>query len=156
MFIQTEETPNPATLKFLPGQSVMEDTTAYFADPEAASRSPLAARLFEVPGVTEVFFGADFITVAKSPDREWELLKPAILDVVTEHFAAGRPIMHDPAAQQASSSDDEEEDEVVSQIKELLDQRVFHQFPEHADKWLVLGKEIAGRLLRQTFDLPNQ
>ena len=124
MFVQIEQTPNPATLKFLPGQSVMEDTTAYFADAASALRSPLAAQLFEVPGVKEVFFGADFITVAKSPDREWELLKPAILGVVTEHFAAGRPIMHDPASQQVASQDDEEEDEVVSQIKELLDQRV--------------------------------
>ncbi len=128
MFVQIEETPNPATLKFLPGQSVMEGTTAYFADPDAAAVSPLAVRLFAVPGVKEVFFGADFITVAKSPDREWDLLKPTILGVITEHYAAGRPVMRDSSPEQAvvpgDEPGDEEDDEIVSQIKELLDQRV--------------------------------
>jgi Fe-S cluster biogenesis protein NfuA len=124
MFVEIEETPNPATLKFLPGQPVMDEGTAYFADPAAAGTSPLAARLFAVPGVREVFFGADFITVAKSQDREWHLLKPSILGIITEHFAAGRPIMQRLAAEDASPAGDDEEDEVVVQIKELLDQRV--------------------------------
>jgi Fe-S cluster biogenesis protein NfuA len=124
MFVQIEETPNPATLKFIPGRPVMEDATAYFADPEAATASPLAVRLFAVPGVREVFFGADFITVAKSPDREWGLLKPAILGVITEHFSAGRLVMQDASPEHAVVPGDEEDDEIVSQIKELLDQRV--------------------------------
>ena len=88
VFIQTETTPNPATLKFLPGRTVMEDGTAYFLAPDSAGSSPLAQRLFEIEGVREVFLGPDFITVAKDDDREWYLLKPAILGVVMEQRAA--------------------------------------------------------------------
>jgi Fe-S cluster biogenesis protein NfuA len=124
MFIQTEETPNPATLKFLPGRTVMAEGTAYFADPQSADASPLATRLFDVPGVREVFFGGDFITVAKAQDREWHLLKPAILGIVMEHFAAGRPVMAPPPSDETGPSKDVEDDEIVIQIKELLDQRV--------------------------------
>jgi Fe-S cluster biogenesis protein NfuA len=124
MFIQTEETPNPATLKFLPGRTVMAEGTAYFADPQSADASPLATRLFAVPGVREVFFGGDFITVAKSQDREWHLLKPAILGIVMEHFAAGKPVMAPPPSDDTGPSEEVEDDEIVIQIKELLDQRV--------------------------------
>ena len=93
MFIQTEQTPNPATLKFLPGRDVLGAATADFRDPEAAAASPLAERLFRIEGVTGVFLGSDFVTVSKAQDQEWYLLKPAILGVIMEHFTAGRPVM---------------------------------------------------------------
>ncbi len=123
MFIQTEQTPNPATLKFLPGRGVMETGTANFADAEAARRSPLAERLFQVEGVTGVFLGSDFVSVTKEDGREWYLLKPAILGIIMEHFAAGRPILTE-AVDAPEESASEEDSEVVAQIKELLDTRV--------------------------------
>jgi hypothetical protein len=93
MFIQTEATPNPATLKFLPGKVVLEEGTADFRDAASASEaSPLAGRLFEVPGVTGVFFGYDFITVSKD-GADWQHLKPAILGTIMEHFMSGQPVM---------------------------------------------------------------
>ena len=122
MFIQTEATPNPATLKFLPGCEVMQSGTANFPDRESAARSPLAQRLFEIDGVTGVFLGSDFVTVTKAEDREWYLLKPAILGVIMEHFTAGRPIVLSGGEEDKPAS--EEDDEIVSQIKELLDTRV--------------------------------
>src|SRR5947209_12195537 len=123
MFIQTEQTPNPATLKFLPGCPVMTSGTANFTSEEAARISPLAERLFSLPKVTGVFLGADFVTVTKSEEGDWYRLKPAILAAIMEHFTAGRPVLlGDPAASAAAGAD--EEDEVVSQIKELLETRV--------------------------------
>ncbi len=125
MFIQTEQTPNPATLKFLPGREVLSGQTADFPDPAQAGASPLAQRLFQIEGVTRVFLGADFITVTKGDDREWYLLKPAILGVVMEHFTAGRPVLIDQSqAAPEGAADSEEDSEVVAQIKELLDTRV--------------------------------
>ena len=126
MFIQTEQTPNPATLKFLPGCMVMASGTANFTEPEVASRmSPLAERLFALPQVTGVFLGADFITVTKDPEGDWYQLKPVILAVIMEHFTAGRPVMFVGAADSAvMEAQQEDEDEVVSQIKELLETRV--------------------------------
>ena len=123
MFIQTEQTPNPATLKFLPGRVVMEAGTANFAEPEAAHRSPLAERLFALPQVAGVFLGADFITVTKGEEADWYQLKPAVLAVIMEHFTAGRPVLIAGIAG-GVAADDEEEDEIVSQIKELLETRV--------------------------------
>jgi Fe-S cluster biogenesis protein NfuA len=128
MFIQTEATPNPATLKFLPGKVVMEAGTAEFRNAADAEVSPLAARLFEIPGVTGVYFGYDFITVSKE-DQEWQHLKPAILGSIMEHFMSGRPVMN------ASSSREEEldadgeffdegDESIVLTIKELLETRV--------------------------------
>lgn len=122
MFIQTEQTPNPATLKFLPGREVMASGTANFPSPETASRSPLADRLFQIDGVKGVFLGADFVTVAKADDREWPLLKPAILGVIMEHFLSGRPVVVD--ADSPATEPEGAEDEIVAQIKELLDTRV--------------------------------
>jgi Fe-S cluster biogenesis protein NfuA len=124
MFIQTEQTPNPATLKFLPGRDVMGDGTANFPTSETAGRSPLAQRLFQVEGVTGVFFGSDFVTVTKAEDKEWNLLKPAILGVIMEHFVAGKPVLLEgaPAPEEAAVSGEDEE--IVSQIKDLLDTRV--------------------------------
>ena len=93
MFIETEQTPNPATLKFLPGRLVMAQGTADFAGAEAARRSPLAERLFQVEGVTGVFLGSDFVTVTKAEGKTWQVLKPAILGIIMEHFAANRPVL---------------------------------------------------------------
>ncbi|HVO15577.1 MAG TPA: NifU family protein [Alphaproteobacteria bacterium] len=121
MFIQTEPTPNPATLKFLPGQVVMAQGTADFTDPSEAERSPLAQALFRVDGVRGVFLGTDFITVTRDAGIEWQVLKPAILGVIMEHLTSGRAIILDtPAAAGA----DEDDDPVVAQIKELIETRV--------------------------------
>jgi Fe-S cluster biogenesis protein NfuA len=119
MFIQTEATPNPATLKFIPGREVLASGSADFPNPEAAAGSLLARRLFEIESVERVFFGVDFISVTKS-DGEWPHLKPAILGVIMEHFTADLPVMD--KAQSAES--DAEDDDTVRQIKELLDTRV--------------------------------
>jgi len=125
MFIQTEQTPNPATLKFLPGCPVMTSGTANFTSEEAARISPLAERLFSLPEITSVFLGADFVTVTKSDEGEWYRLKPAILAVIMEHFTASRPILlGEPATTAAAATSEEDEDEVVAQIKELLETRV--------------------------------
>mgnify|MGYP000037002776 CR=1 FL=1 len=123
MFIQTEETPNPATLKFLPGRDVMGDGTADFARAEGAERSPLASRLFGVDGVKRVFLGGDFVTVTKADEKDWSLLKPALLGVIMEHFTTNQPvILADGESAPAAASDDD--DEIVVQIKELLETRV--------------------------------
>lgn len=130
MFIQTEATPNPATLKFLPGKEVLLEGTADFRDAETArAASPLAGRLFDIPGVTGVFFGYDFITVSKDgPD--WQHLKPAILGSIMEHFMSGTPVMAGQAVGGGGHHDDENEffdkadAEIVVTIKELLDTRV--------------------------------
>jgi Fe-S cluster biogenesis protein NfuA len=124
VFIQTEQTPNPATLKFLPGRDVAGARTADFPGPETAERSPLAQRLFQVEGVTGVFLGGDFVTVTKAEDREWYLLKPAILGIIMEHFTAGRPVLLGEVEEADEDDVAEEDQEVVGQIKELLDTRV--------------------------------
>jgi Fe-S cluster biogenesis protein NfuA len=122
MFIQTEQTPNPATLKFLPGRDVLGRGTADFPTAETAVRSPLAQRLFEIEGVAGVFLGADFVTITKEGDRDWYLLKPSILGVIMEHFTAGRPVINETTADDNAAHEDD--DEIVAQIKELLDTRV--------------------------------
>ncbi|MEM6729616.1 MAG: NifU family protein [Pseudomonadota bacterium] len=125
MFIQTEMTPNPATLKFLPGQTVLETGTADFPSSEAASASPLAARIFAVEGVEGVFLGYDFATVTKADGVEWDDIKPAILGAVMAHFQSGDPVMSGEAEASSGHADFEGEDaQVVGQIKELLDTRV--------------------------------
>jgi Fe-S cluster biogenesis protein NfuA len=124
MFIQTEQTPNPATLKFLPGRVVMTTGTANFTEATAAHASPLAERLFALPQISGVFFGADFITVTKADDGDWYQLKPAVLAAIMEHFTAGRPVFAAGAEGGAADEGDEEDDEIVSQIKELLETRV--------------------------------
>jgi Fe-S cluster biogenesis protein NfuA len=124
MFIQTEQTPNPATLKFLPGRVVMTSGTANFTEATAAHTSPLAERLFALPQISGVFFGADFITVTKADDGDWYQLKPAVLAAIMEHFTAGRPVFAAGAEGGAADASDGEDDEIVSQIKELLETRV--------------------------------
>jgi Fe-S cluster biogenesis protein NfuA len=128
MFIQTEATPNPTTLKFLPGKVVMEHGTAEFRDEiEASAASPLAARLFSIPGVTGVFLGYDFITITKD-SADWQHLKPAILGSIMEHFMSGQPIMASGALsddeQQEGEFFDEGDETIVATIKELLETRV--------------------------------
>lgn len=125
MFIQTESTPNPATLKFLPGQDVLAVGTADFPTPESAAASPLAQRIYATGDVTGVFFGVDFVTVTKADDAEWDHIKPGILGAIMEHYQSGQPVMAD--GQSASSGHAEhtgEDAEIVGQIKELLDTRV--------------------------------
>lgn len=124
MFIQTEQTPNPATLKFLPGHEVMGSGTANFPDPDSAAASPLAERLFRIEGVTGIFLGSDFVTVTKAPDREWYLLKPAILGVIMEHYVAGLPLFHEGVEAAEDEADFGEDSDIVAQIRELLDTRV--------------------------------
>lgn len=127
MFIQTESTPNPATLKFLPGKVVMDAGTADFRNAdEAAKVSPLAAKIFAVPGVTGVFYGYDFITVTKD-DAEWQHLKPAILGAIMEHFMSGAPVMAKGAVEAPASDSeffDDGDETIVATIKELLETRV--------------------------------
>jgi len=123
MFIQTEATPNPATLKFLPGRSVMPAGTFEARSAAEAERSPLAERLFAVPGVTGVFFGSDFVTVTKG-DGEWQHLKPAILGAIMQHFMSGAPVLQDQATAGAEEGEeffDEDDAGTVATIKELLD-----------------------------------
>ncbi len=126
MFIQTESTPNPATLKFLPGRDVLEIGTADFPSAEAASKSPLASRIFTVPGVQGVFFGSDFVTVTKSETAQWDHIKPAILGAIMEHYQSGAPTMAGEAAAGGghASNHSAEDADIVKQIKELLDTRV--------------------------------
>lgn len=122
MFIQTEATPNPATLKFLPGQTVMPSGTADFTTPDQAGVSPLASALFAIEGVKGVYLGADFITVTKADDKEWLLLKPAILGAIMDHFTSGKEVVSGSAeAGHASSGND---GEIVDQIIDLLDTRI--------------------------------
>ncbi len=123
MFIETEGTPNPATLKFLPGREVMGASTADFASEAAASRSPLASELFTLPGVARVFLGGDFVTVTKSDAVEWQTLRPQVLGAIMEHFVAGRPVVESDGDATAEDVAPEDE-EIVAQIKELLDTRV--------------------------------
>jgi len=125
MFIQTEPTPNPATLKFLPGRQVMATGVAELTDPEEAKRlSPLAARLFEVEGVKGVYLGGDFISVTKAEGEEWHLLKPAVLGAIMEHFLSGDPVAFKGAELAETGAAAAEDDETVRQIKELIETRV--------------------------------
>jgi Fe-S cluster biogenesis protein NfuA len=130
MFIQTEATPNPATLKFLPGRQVLEDGSVDYRDPAEATNSPLALKLFEIPGVNGVFFGHDFITVTKEdrpePGFEWQHLKPVILGAIMEHFLSGQPVISEGGDTRLPDEEffAEEDSQIVSTIKELLESRV--------------------------------
>jgi len=124
MFIETEGTPNPATLKFLPGRDVMGLATADFASAASAVRSPLATALFELQGVARVFLGGDFISVTRNDDISWQALKPQVLGVIMDHFVAGRSVIEGDEAGLDEEDIDPADQEVVDQIKELLDTRV--------------------------------
>jgi Fe-S cluster biogenesis protein NfuA len=125
MFIQTEATPNPATMKFLPGRPVLETGTLDMPNREAAAQSPLAEKLFDVPNVAGVFFGSDFISITKS-DGDWQQIKPAILGAIMEHYMSGAPLLAS-GAQPAPADDEffEEKDaDMVATIKDLIETRV--------------------------------
>jgi Fe-S cluster biogenesis protein NfuA len=125
MFIETEGTPNPATLKFLPGRDVMGMSTADFASPESAERSPLASALFALPGVERVFLGGDFVTITKSDAESWAGLRPQVLGALMDHFVSGRPVLDTAfSADSLEEGVDPADQEVVDQIKELLETRV--------------------------------
>ncbi|MHB8528405.1 MAG: NifU family protein [Caulobacteraceae bacterium] len=125
MFIQTETTPNPEVLKFLPGREVLAGGTREFPDAEAARASPLARALFELEGVRRVFFGPDFITVMKSPERDWAHLKAPILAEIMDHFTTGAPIVEDsPNEAHGAEIYEGEAAQIVAEIKDLLDSRI--------------------------------
>ncbi len=129
MFIQTEQTPNPATLKFLPGKTVLEAGTADFPDGQSAvGKSPLAEALFSIEGISAVFFGSDFITVTKNDAMEWYILKPSVLGAIMEFFTKGGDVMANNITAEEGHVDiqkyDADDEEIVDQIKELLDSRV--------------------------------
>ena len=158
MFIQTEATPNPATLKFLPGRVVMAAGTADFPSAESAARSPLAQALFAVGGVTGVFFGSDFLTVGKLVSVDWDHLKAPVLAAIMDHFTSGQPLFG--AGGEAAGDEDAYEGEtaqVVAEIRELLDTRIrpavardggdilFDRFePDTGTVWLHLRGACAG------------
>src|SRR4051812_31200500 len=130
MFIQTEPTPNPLTLKFVPGRPVTGEGTREFREPDAAAGSPLAKSLFEVEGVARVFFGPDFITVTRAEGaHDWPQLKAPLLAAIMEHFTSGAPLFADAEAEVAVGHDetgqyDADTAQVVSEIKDLLDPRI--------------------------------
>lgn len=126
MFIQTEATPNPATLKFLPGRIVLEAGTREFREAEeAGAHSPLAARLFAVDGVSSVFLGHDFVSVTKT-EGEWQHLKPALLGAIMEHYLSGEPVLTetDVTGETAAEDFEPQDAELVATIKELIETRV--------------------------------
>ena len=126
MFIQTEQTPNPQTLKFLPGKVIMEEGTAFYQSKEEAKFSPFALRLFALEGVDGVFFGSDFITITKSHDLDWDVIKPIVLGSIMDHFNSNDEtiIKQKEIDTSNKSQEDNEDSEIVKQIKELLDTRV--------------------------------
>lgn len=128
MLIETETTPNPATLKFLPGRTVMDAGTRDFATPEEAEASPLAQALFDLGDIEGVFFGRDFVSVTAAPGVEWRMLKPDVLAVLLDHFVAGAPLFRPGSAAdilvEEESGDDPEDADIVAQIKDLIDTRV--------------------------------
>ena len=131
MFIETETTPNPATLKFLPGQEVMPAGTRDFRDEEDAAASPLATALFDLGDVTGVFFGRDFVSVTAGPGTDWSALKPQVVAVLLDHFVMQAPLFHAPSAggitvpgEDEDLGDDPADAEIVAQIRELIETRV--------------------------------
>jgi len=126
MFIQTEQTPNPQTLKFLPGKVVMEEGTAFYQNIDEAEDSPFARRLFAIDGVVGVFFGSDFITITKSEAYEWQVMKPSVLGGIIEHFNSKDKTVEKDKAKDAIKNlhKNDNDSEIVKQIKELLDTRV--------------------------------
>ncbi|MGB0922551.1 MAG: NifU family protein [Alphaproteobacteria bacterium] len=162
MFIQTEATPNPETMKFLPGRAVMGQGSADFPTPELAERSPLAQSIFGVEGVTAVFLGSDFVTVTKDGEAgvEWNHIKPSVLGAIMDHFTSGAPVLLDGAegggAQEIPDEEYSETDaEIVAEVKELLESRVrpavaadggdiiFHAYKEGI-VWLTMQGACAG------------
>ncbi|XP_062817283.1 NFU1 iron-sulfur cluster scaffold homolog, mitochondrial [Anolis carolinensis] len=141
MFIQTQDTPNPNSLKFIPGKPVLESRTMEFTSPASTYCSPLARQLFRIEGVKSVFFGADFVTVTKeSEDVDWNLIKPDIYATIMDFYASGLPVVTDEAPR-PETAPSEEDDEVVSMIKELLDTRIRPTVQEDGGDVLFKGFE---------------
>ena len=126
MFIQTEQTPNPQTLKFLPGRVVMKEGTAFYKNSTEAVDSPFAKRLFTVEGVEGVFFGSDFITITKLEELDWQVMKPVVLGAIMDHFNSDEETIDSVTSKKGIESlkENETDSEIVKQIKELLDTRV--------------------------------
>ena len=122
MFIQTEDTPNPDTLKFMPGDTVLKTGSVDYSNKESSASSPLASRLFEIDGVSRVFLSSDFISVTKETDLEWNNLKPSILTGIMEHYSSGLPALNN--EKEIKINDSAEDTEIVKQIKDLLETRV--------------------------------
>lgn len=123
MFIQTEDTPNPDTLKFIPGTAVLDKGTSDFPNLESANTSPLASRLFEIEGVSRVFLATDFISVTKQTELDWNNLKPSILTGIMDHFSSGLPVINQSDESNLENSNPEDS-ETIKQIKDLLETRV--------------------------------
>ena len=124
MFIQTEDTPNPETLKFIPGNIILNNGTADFSNKEASSNSPLASKLFQIEGVSRVFLGTNFISVTKDTHLDWNALKPSILTGIMEHFSSGLPVINETEEKVSEISSTKEDTETIKQIKDLLETRV--------------------------------
>ncbi len=157
MFIQTEATPNPAVLKFLPGRELLPDGGREFVGEAEAAASPLAARLFAAGAVTRVYFGGDFLTVTKAPEAQWPHLKAPVLAAIMDHFQSGEPLIAGEAASAAEAAYDGEAAEIVAEIRDLLDSRIrpavaqdggdilFSRFePESGVVWLHMRGACAG------------
>jgi len=157
MFIQTEITPNPAVLKFLPGRQVLKDGTREFPDAEAGQASPLARALFDIEGVSRVFYGTDFVTVTKAPEQDWSYLKAPILAAIMDHFTGDEPLLAGEEADAAEPVYEGETAQIVAEIKDLLDSRIrpavaqdggdilFSRFePETGVVWLNMRGACAG------------
>ena len=128
MYIQVVETPNPSTLKFVPGEVVVKEGTYFFQTPEEATRSPLASNLFQIPGVVKVFLGSDFLSVSKADDFDWYLLKPDIISSIVDHFISKQEIIIDSEKKIITDLDDKNShealDDISKQIKEIIDSKV--------------------------------
>ena len=159
MFIQTEATPNPEVLKFLPGREVLGADVREFTTPDEAAVSPLALGVFEVTGVRRVFLGSDFLTVTKSPELEWRQLKAPILAAIMEHFTSGAPVLAGEAAPAQAHADkvyDGDTAQIVAEIKDLLDTRIrpavaqdggdilFDRFDDDGTVWLHMRGACSG------------
>ncbi|XP_026851776.2 NFU1 iron-sulfur cluster scaffold homolog, mitochondrial isoform X1 [Electrophorus electricus] len=142
MFIQTQDTPNPNSLKFLPGRAVLVSGTLDFASPRDAHCSPLARQLFRIDGVKSVFLGPDFITITKTDsDTEWKMVKPDVFATIMDFFTSGLPVVNEDATPQADTAPSEDDDEVVAIIKELLDTRIRPTVQEDGGDVLYRGFE---------------
>ncbi|KAM8865137.1 NFU1 iron-sulfur cluster scaffold homolog, mitochondrial [Synchiropus picturatus] len=142
MFVQTQDTPNPNSLKFLPGRPVMESGTMNFEGPRDAYCSPLARQLFRIDGIRSVFFGPDFITITKSDENmEWRVIKPDVFAAIMDFFTSGLPVVNEECAPSADTAPSEDDDEVVAMIKELLDTRIRPTVQEDGGDVLYRGFE---------------
>ena len=156
MFVQVEPTPNPATLKFLPGKTVMTQGTQFYQDESSAGNSLLAQKLFQINGVESVFYGEDFITISKNEASNWTLLKPAIMGAIIEQFATNNPLIEEPQFKKTYVEDKHSikssDSDVVKKIKELLDTKIRPAvamdggdiiFNEYVDGWIWLEMQGA-------------